>query len=371
MKHRKRSRYTIHILMSLLLVFCLFVAGCKKKEPDPEPTDTSSQTTSESTEPTVSESSSQSPSESTEPDTEPSSEGTTEQASEDKPSGGGDQSVLLTKEDAESLIGEKINTDIYMVELVTEALQVSGREYYRFSVSSNGSKIEPSLIVDKESGVIYCYTEAGEVKNYSSFPLYNASVDAVCDWNGVFSKYSGDGVLLASIDLGQADTSSFEFTMTASSEESDVSFMGVGRIRGNTAVYSESGYQLDFLMKEDALVITESGVNPFHVTLSGEYKNDELLKDDSSKAITPDEALAVLSSLTTKETGLPADLKEYVIMADEGTVTIKDTDCYSISVYSDLGERMELMGVYNVSVDGKHIFKFDIEKADDVEIYTK
>ncbi len=357
-KHRRFCRiHTLTLAALLLAGLLLMAAGCGSEDGSSDPTE---QTTESSTQNPTEESSPENTSESTQ--TEP-AEPSTEESSDSNPSGAGEDTVLLTADDAMSLVCERIDTGIYSVDLVEESLAVEGNDYYQFLVSSNGSAIYPSLIVNKQSGSIFCYTEEGEVRGYSSFPLYDASVDAVCDWNGVFSLYSGDGSVLASIDLGQADSHSFEFTLTASGTE----LFGVAQIRGNTALYERDGSQLDFLMKENSLVITESGSSLGGTSLSGEYLS-AASSFEQTDPISSEEAMDLVSALSMEQTGLPAELSEYTITVEEGTVEINGTLCYSVCVYSDLGERMQLMKVFSVSVDGEHIYTFDIDSAQDVEI---
>lgn len=364
--HKKRLCH-IHtlILSSLLLTgFLLLASGCGSGNDSPDSEDPSAEQTTESiTTGNASEDNTES-TEDTEGTSSSAEEPSTKESSSSDPSGSGDGTVLLTSDEAMSLIRERINTDIYTVELVEESVSVEGKDYYQFLVSSNGSAVYPYLIVDKQSGTIFCYTEEGEVREYSSFPLYDASVDAVCDWNGIFSLYSGDGTVLSSIDLGQADSHSFEFVLTASGIE----LTGVAQIRGNTALYEADGYQLDFLMKEDSLVITESGTGPAETSLSGEYRSEASTLEQSADPISSEEAVELVSSLTAEQTGLPTQLSEYTLTVEEGTVEINGNLCYSVCVYSDLGERMQLMKVFNVSVDGEHIYTFDIDSAQDIEI---
>lgn len=361
--HKKRlCRIHTLILSSLLLTgFLLLASGCGSGNDSPDSEDPSAEQTTESI---TTGNTSEDNTESTEDISSSAEEPSTEESSASDPSGSGDGTALLTSDEAMSLIRERINTDIYTVELVEESVSVEGKDYYQFLVSSNGSAVYPYLIVDKQSGTVFCYTEEGEVRGYSSFPLYDASVDAVCDWNGIFSLYSGDGTVLSSIDLGQADSHSFEFVLTASGVE----LAGVAQIRGNTALYEADGYQLDFLMKEDSLVITESGTNPAGTSLSGEYRSEASAPEQTADPISSEEAVELVSSLTAEQTGLPAQLSEYTLTAEEGTVEINGNLCYSVCVYSDLGERMQLMKVFNVSVDGEHIYTFDIDSAQDIEI---
>ena len=313
------------------------------------------------------------------PPTEPSSAGSENpngSADDSDPTGSGDNLTLLTADEARSLICERINTDIYTVTLTSEQIETGNRDYYQFTVSSNDSPLTPSLIVDKESGRIYCYTDTGDVQNYSSFPLYNASTDAICDWNGDFVRLSEEPDSFASIRLGQADSNSFEFTLTAESDESTLELLGVARIRGNTAIYTEDGFQLDFLMNESSLVIAESGENPYDIYVSGTYLLSESADDskgsvsskESEASITREQAFDILASLSKEQTGLPADISEYTLIVQDGTVTIKGIPCYSVCVYANLEERLELMNTFSVSLDGKHIFTFDVLTAADVEI---
>lgn len=85
-----------------------------------------------------------------------------------------------------------------------------------------------------------------------------------------------------------------------------------------------------------------------------------------------DTAIDFLFRYTKEELQLPADLSEYKIIPDDGTMTLDEgIECYSIGVYADLGERMELMNVYYVAVDNSVIFMYDIVEDKNVQLPAK
>ena len=119
-----------------------------------------------------------------------------------------------------------------------------------------------------------------------------------------------------------------------------------------------------------------SGENPYDIYVSGTYLLSESADDskgsvsskESEASITREQAFDILASLSKEQTGLPADISEYTLIVQDGTVTIKGIPCYSVCVYANLEERLELMNTFSVSLDGKHIFTFDVLTAADVEI---
>lgn len=84
--------------------------------------------------------------------------------------------------------------------------------------------------------------------------------------------------------------------------------------------------------------------------------------------ITKEEALELLNEIPYAKLLLPAELTEYTIQYDDWTTMVGDTECYGINAFADLGERMQLMGVYYVALDGSKIFGIDSETGDFTEI---
>lgn len=150
-------------------------------------------------------------------------------------------SPTLTEEECKTLVDEKL-PEGYTSEAAGEVESsdiAEGRKYKVFDVMGADGKKAGAVAVDVESGDRYNYGEDGKLGEYSDFPLYNPSSDAVCDWNGVFQN----GGL--SVELMQADTTSFEFEFSDDTA-------GVARVKGNTASYNDGA--LTFTYRDDGSI---------------------------------------------------------------------------------------------------------------------
>lgn len=185
-----------------------------------------------------------------------------------------DEITMLTEDEARSLVEAKLDLNIYSASLLSNDVVVNNKHYYSFQVKEKDQAIEPALVVNKVSGEIFCYDKDGTISDYSNFPLYNPSVDAVCDWNGIFERLDANGKKNGSISLAQGDPNSFEFTLDVDYEGKSTDYFGIASIQGNTAKFKDnSGFTINFVMKENELTITESGENPFTKGLfEGTYK---------------------------------------------------------------------------------------------------
>lgn len=260
---RKKQLFIRRTLLQGMLIGVLLLTGCKNNDKQvdatPTPTEaiTATVTPSITTAPTI------------EPTTTPSPMPTGNDNSSNI-----DESTTLTEDDARSLIESKLDLKVYSTTLLSKDVVVENKHYYSFQVKDKDKAIEPSLVVNKVSGEIYCYDKDGKISDYSNFPLYNPSVDAVCDWNGIFERLDANRKANGSISLAQGDPNSFEFTLDITYEGKSTDYFGIASIQGNTAKYKEdSGFTLNFVMKENELTITESGENPFTKGLfEGTYK---------------------------------------------------------------------------------------------------
>lgn len=80
--------------------------------------------------------------------------------------------VLLSVEEAENIVRNRIGNPEYTVELLDDHLMIDGEEYYSFCVNDeNGKTMEPLLIVEKKEGQLFCYDFSGVVSRFSKFPL--------------------------------------------------------------------------------------------------------------------------------------------------------------------------------------------------------
>jgi hypothetical protein len=167
--------------------------------------------------------------------------------------------VLLTQEEAETKLKEKVDTKKYTYELSDDNLNIDGKVYFIYIMFEDGVEMQPAIIVDAQDGTLSLYDSDGNVTAFTKFPVDN----------------------------------------------------------------------------------TES-------LSSGEYE------------ITQTSALALLKMVTKEKIGLPNNLSQYIIIADEWTTVIGDDECYCFNVFEG-SEEGQLAGRYYVSTTGVGIYKQDEE----------
>lgn len=280
---------------------------------------------------------------------------------------------VLAVEDAKAIVEQGLDLNIYTVSLLSDQVLVNDIGYYTFLVKQKNVVLEPVLAVKKTTGELFSFYNDGTLGDVSELNIYHANQDTVCDWNGDYFRYNNLQESDGEIHLSQGDATSFEFSIFAMYHLNIGELSGIARINGNTASYDDgNGFSLAFLMNDGELIITENGENVyagFNVTFDGTYTLSEA-SVSSNKTITKEEAIQLLTTLTISQTGLPAEISMYTLTADDMLLDIKGTSCYSISVYSDLGDRMYLMNSYYVATDGSKIYRFDVDAEDDIEIYS-
>ncbi len=275
----------------------------------------------------------------------------------------------LTSEGAKALILERLDITKYSVDLIDSSLSLKGNIYYSFLVREGNRIFEPALIVDKASGEIFCYDSSGTISDYSNFPLYNETLDTVCDWNGTFYLYDSIGSVMAELRLGQGDPHSFEFTISTKGSETKT-VTAVASIQSNTASYiSPEGDSLHFVMSDLAVAVTEEYPNSTIPVFAGVYFPSEQ-EANLPTPLTKTQAVALLSTLTKKDTKLSQELTEYRLSADDLTIKIKNTLCYSIGVYPKSEQTSSLLTTFYVALDGSRIYQFNAQAKDDIEIWT-
>lgn len=283
-----------------------------------------------------------------------------------------EEALLLTAEEAKTLIEEKLDMRKYAVTLLSEALSIGGNEYYQFVVSEQALAIEPTLIVNKYDGSITCLASDGTITAYSSYPLYNPLTDAICDWNGIYRRHISETETNATILMGQGDPTSFEFCIDAINSSLNIGQLyGTATIKGNTASFTdEQGFSLSFTMTDDGLTITESGLNIYaghNVTFNGDYTYEQ--EFTLQNKITSDKAIRLLKTLSSASLNLPNSIINYQVRCDDMILNVHDKICYTISIYDTTGESETLMNTYYVAIDGSVIYRYDLTSLDDVMIY--
>ena len=185
----------------------------------------------------------------------------------------------IREEDAFQLVREKVDTNVYEIEIVHRNFKVDDQRYFVFAVTGPDGKLKPDIAVNVFSGELSCCTEDGEIKPYSEFPLYDPTVDAICDWNGTFER-AGDSGIVAQIELAQADSSSFEFRITVKDGEDVLgNLFNVARISGNTAKFQDIyGFTLNFLMDDGTLIVSQNGDNRYVSSSNEGFDGEYVLK---------------------------------------------------------------------------------------------
>ena len=65
----------------------------------------------------------------------------------------------IDREEAMNVVKHTINLDYsqYKIDLINDNLEYKGQQYFQFLISDSKMSIEPSVIVSKDNGEIYCY----------------------------------------------------------------------------------------------------------------------------------------------------------------------------------------------------------------------
>lgn len=96
----------------------------------------------------------------------------TQKPEDKKPTPAPTEPPMITREEAERIVRNRIEVPDYTIELLDDHLMIDGEEYYSFCINDeNGTALEPLLIVEKKEGELLCYDFAGVVSPFSKFPL--------------------------------------------------------------------------------------------------------------------------------------------------------------------------------------------------------
>lgn len=78
----------------------------------------------------------------------------------------------ITAAEALTVLRKEIDETTYTISMLNDHLMLGdGKEYYMFCISDATGDLEPLLLVEKETGVIKCYTLEGVLSDFSGFPL--------------------------------------------------------------------------------------------------------------------------------------------------------------------------------------------------------
>lgn len=89
--------------------------------------------------------------------------------------------------------------------------------------------------------------------------------------------------------------------------------------------------------------------------------------DIGDGSITHHEAIARLEELTQEQLNLPAQIDEYTLLVDEWNTVVNGKECYCINAFAPLENRMQLMGLFYVALDGSAMYRVE----DDVFVEMK
>lgn len=96
----------------------------------------------------------------------------TQKPEDNKPTPAPTETPSISREEAERIVRNRIESPDYTIELLDDHLMIDGEEYYSFCINDeNGTALEPLLIVEKKEGELLCYDFAGVVSPFSKFPL--------------------------------------------------------------------------------------------------------------------------------------------------------------------------------------------------------
>lgn len=96
----------------------------------------------------------------------------TQKPEDNKPTPAPTETPSISREEAERIVRNRIESPDYTIELLDDHLMIDGEEYYSFCINDeNGTALEPLLIVEKKKGELLCYDFAGVVSPFSKFPL--------------------------------------------------------------------------------------------------------------------------------------------------------------------------------------------------------
>lgn len=101
-----------------------------------------------------------------------------------------------------------------------------------------------------------------------------------------------------------------------------------------------------------------------NITAFTKFPVDKVEKVDSQEEeITVDDALVMLKRVTKEKLGLPKNLSNYTIIADEWTTVVNGEACYCFNVFEG-SEEGQLVAMYYVSTSGTAIYTFDEENGE-------
>jgi hypothetical protein len=281
------------------------------------------------------------------------------------------EDIFITEEEALSLIQGKLNATKYSISILTQNITIDSKNYYSFILTKNLTALETAILVNKNTGELSCLTSDGKHTPFSSFSIRPSKEDTETNWNGTFVRKDLRGVTTSTITLIQNDSTSFEFHILARNSLGINRLSGIGYIDGTTAKhFTNEEVSLTFTLDNNYLTLADDDFFTENWnSIAGSYILDKDVNEDL--AILEDDAIQIIRSLSTLQTGLPAEIDDYQIQSDTTKLIIKDRICYSFGVYKKIENNNILITNFYVTVDGNAVYTYDSIKNTYVCIYGK
>ncbi len=130
----------------------------------------------------------------------------------------------LSVSDARRIVAETIDTENYLILDGKTRLEIGSNAYHIFIIANKSdNKALGQIAVDCKTGQKYNYKGENTLEDYSTFQLYDPTVDMKADWEGIFT----DGT--RTLELLPMDDKSFEYMLDDGADG------GVAQATGNTA----------------------------------------------------------------------------------------------------------------------------------------
>lgn len=159
----------------------------------------------------------------------------------------------LTREDAESLIEEKLTGKNATFEIKKDIASFSDGDYYVAEISKEGEVLtDYGLAVNTVSGGVQAFDFTNnQVVEFSEFPLYNEETDKEYSWFGSYSNDEGSRF----INMEMSDSVIFEMHVSDGAKDLFVTEL---QPEGNTAAYQGDEFSFRVTMEtEDTLIVTD------------------------------------------------------------------------------------------------------------------
>lgn len=279
--------------------------------------------------------------------------------------------VLLSEEDALSIVQGQINNKKYEISLLDDSVTIDSKNYYSFIITENLTALEPAILVNKSNGELSCLSSDGTQTPFSTFSIKSTDADTEYNWNGTFVRKDLRGVTTSTITLIQNDSTSFEFHILSENNLGVNRLSGIGHIDGATAKhFTDDEVSLTFSLDKNQLQLTD---NDFFTrnsnSIAGSYVLDKDTDEDFN--ISEERAIQIIRSLSEYQTGLPADIGDYLIMSDNAKLIIEDRICYSYGAYAEFENKNILMTTFYVTADMNAVYTYNSTSNTYKRVYGK